>query len=118
MIRRRVSKQRELKDKLRDRTNPEARILRFLQEFGKRFEEEKTNGTEPALSALIQAESSRLMSDINLIDPEANLELTWYGDDVKSLQIDGVRIKWSAKYVEDHKIPDELYVDATSIFFR
>lgn len=114
MIRRRVTRAKKLKEDARVKMDPRELVMRFLGEF-----DEKLMVCESVVEKywLIESESQRLLSDIQRIDPEASIELMWFGEDTKSMRLEGVRIEWSDEYRVSNGLDNEMVVDLTSILF-
>ena len=114
MIRRRVSKAKKIKEDARAKDDPRELAMRFLGEFDEGL---RACGSVVEKYWLIEGESQRLLSDIQRMDPEANIEMVWYGDDIESLRLEGVRIHWSQEYSVPRGIDGEMLVDLASILF-
>lgn len=114
MIRRRVSRAKKLKEDARVKMDPRELVMRFLGEF-----DEKLMACRSVVEKywLIEAESQRLLSDVQRIDPEAVIELIWFGEDVSSMRLEGVRIGWGEGYRVSEGVDNEMVVDLTSILF-
>ena len=114
MIRRRVSRAKKLKEDAQAKMDPRALVMRFLGEF-----DEKLMACRSVVEKywLIEAESQRLLSDVQRIDPEAVIELIWFGEDVSSMRLEGVRIGWGEGYRVSEGVDNEMVVDLTSILF-
>lgn len=114
MIRRRVTRAKKLKEDARVKMDPRELVMRFLGEF-----DEKLMACRSVVEKywLIEAESQRLLSDVQRIDPEASIELMWFGEDTKSMRLEGVRIEWSDEYRVSNSLDNEMVVDLTSILF-
>jgi len=54
---------------------------------------------------------------IRLIDPGANIDVTW-ADDPSQMQPNGILVKWSMEYQTANGIEPELYVDAAAALFK
>jgi len=89
-------------------------VMRFLGEF-----DEKLMACRSVVEKywLIEAESQRLLSDVQRIDPEAVIELIWFGEDVSSMRLEGVRIHWGDEYRVRTQTDAEELIDLTSILF-
>ena len=114
MIRRRVTRAKKLKEDARVKMDPRELVMRFLGEF-----DEKLMVCESVVEKywLIESESQRLLSDVQRIDPEASIELMWFGEDTNSMRLEGVRIEWSDEYRVSNGLDNEMVVDLTSILF-
>lgn len=114
MIRRRVSRAKKLKEDARAKMDPRELVMRFLGEF-----DQKLMACRSVVEKywLIESESQRLLSDIQRIDPEAVIELIWFGEDVSSMRLEGVRIGWGEGYRVSEGVDNEMVVDLTSILF-
>lgn len=114
MIRRRVSRARKLKEDAQIKGNPRELVIRFLGEF-----DEKLTTCESVVEKywLIEAECQRLLSDVQRIDSEAHIELMWFGDNIDSMRLEGVKISWGEEYRASEGIEKETVVDLTSILF-
>jgi len=115
MIRRKVSRGKAIKEKLSDRNDPEARVLRFLTEF-----DDKILETKDPVSRywLIEEEPKRLLTDLQMIDPSVTISLVWFGDQPETLRLEGVRVTWSYDYAEKASVSPEQFFDLTSLLFR
>lgn len=114
MIRRRVSRARKLKEDARIKGNPRELVIRFLGEFDEKL---TACGSVVEKYWLIEAECQRLLSDIQRIDPEAHIELMWFGDNIDSMRLEGVKISWGEEYRASEEMEKETVVDLTSILF-
>lgn len=54
---------------------------------------------------------------IRLIDPGANIDVTW-ADDNTEMQPNGILVKWSSEYQTANGVEPELYVDAAAALFK
>jgi hypothetical protein len=114
MIRRRVSRAKKIKQ---SKCNLSARelIFNFLSSF-----DDELRSCESVVEKywLIESSSIKLMSDLNLIDLGAQLELIWHGNDIDSLRLEGVRVTWSEDHVSRTGETREELFDVASILFE
>lgn len=114
MIRRRVSKTRKMRESSRMTEDPRDVVIQFLGEFDQAL---KACQSIVEKYWLIEGESQKLLSRIQRIDPNAEIELVWYGDDVETLRLEGVRVKWGEFYRKEHSLNEESLIDLASILF-
>ena len=115
MIRRKIAKNKEIKEKLQDRADPSARIIRFLSEFDDLLKEAPDNTSR---YWLIEEEPKRLLADLRLLDPGVAIELVWFGDEPKDLRLEGVRVTWTSSYCERKVCEPVQLFDLASILFQ
>lgn len=114
MIRRRVAKtEKQRIDKAND-TDPRQRILRFLGDFDESL---RSCETDVEKYWLIESEPQRLLSDLQRIDPGCEIELVWFGEDMKDIRLEGVRVTWSPEYSTRNSIDQEELVDLAGLMF-
>lgn len=113
MIRRRVSRAKKIKEEKIGLTAREI-VINFLGRF-----DEQLRATDSVVEKywLIESESQKLLSDIGRIDPDAEIELVWFGDDMKTMRLEGVRIRWGNDYRSKMEIDKEELIDLASILF-
>lgn len=114
MIRRRVSRTRKMREDSRTIEDPRDVIIRFLGEFDEAL---RACGSVVEKYWLIEGESQKLLSKIQRIDPEVQIELVWHGDDVDNLRLDGVRVRWGELYRQENDLGEESLIDLASILF-
>jgi len=114
MIRRRVSKAKKMKEDARTKDDPRELVMRFLSDF-----DEGLRACDSVVEKywLIEGESQRLLSDIQRLDSAASIEMVWYGDNIESLRLEGVRIHWGEEYRISRGLDNEMLVDLASILF-
>lgn len=114
MIRRRVSKAKKIKEDSRIVADPRDVVIQFLGEFDEAL---KACNSIVEKYWLIEGDSQKLLSKLQRIDPEAQIELVWYGEDVDNLRLEGVRIIWGEFYRESNGLEAESLIDLASILF-
>jgi hypothetical protein len=113
MIRRRVSRAKKIKE---EKVGLSAReiVLRFLGTFDEQL---RMTGSVVEKYWLIESESQKLLADITRIDPDAEIELVWFGDDVETMRLEGVRIRWGEDYKVRTGVDGEESIDLASMLF-
>lgn len=116
MIRRRQEKNKKIREEVAaNRTDPEARIQRFLSDMDDSLRE--AIDTVDKIE-LIDVESKRLLSDLRSSDLECGIKLEWFGDDEASLRLEGVRVTWGEKYRKENDLQEEIVYDFTYFMLR
>lgn len=114
MIRRRVSKAKKLKEQSKIQEDPRDLVIEFLGEFDKALKECRSIVEK---YWLIEGESQKLLSRLQRIDPEAQIEMVWYGNNAESLRLEGIKITWGESYRIANSLDQESLIDLTSILF-
>jgi hypothetical protein len=114
MIRRRVSRAKKMKEEKVGLTAREI-VIKFLGEFNEQL---RTATSVVEKYWLIEAESQRLLASIRRIDPDVEIELVWFGDDIENMRLEGVSVSWGNDYRTRNKLNDKELIDLTSIFFE
>jgi hypothetical protein len=114
MIRRRVSKAKKLKEDARAKSDHKELIMRFLSDF-----DEELRACQSTVEKywLIESKPQKLLSDLQRIDPECQIELMWFGDNLDSLRLEGVKVVWGDPYHLENNSEKETIVDLTTILF-
>jgi hypothetical protein len=103
-----------MKEDARTKDDPRELVMRFLSDF-----DEGLRACDSVVEKywLIEGESQRLLSDIQRLDSAASIEMVWYGDNIESLRLEGVRIHWGEEYRISRGLDNEMLVDLASILF-
>lgn len=114
MIRRKVSKARKMREESRSKMEPRELVMRFLGDF-----DEKLMTCESVVEKywLIESESQRLLSDLQRADPDVEIELMWFGDDVDNMRLEGVRVSWGEEYKAQKHLTEDSVFDIASVLF-
>lgn len=114
-IRRRVAKNAELRQSLREgRSDPKARVLKFIEEM----DTELRNAIDDFDRwGKIEVTTMKLTGDMQIIDPEATISLEWLGDDLKSMRLTGVRITWGDAYAAMTGRSKSELIDVSDLLF-
>ena len=114
MIRRRVSRAKKMKEE-KIGLNAREIVFKFLEEF-----DEQLRAANSVVEKywLIESEAQRLLTSIRRIDPDAEIELVWFGDDVENMRLEGVKISWGTDYRIRNQLNDKELIDLTSILFE
>lgn len=114
MIRRRVSRAKKMKEE-KIGLNAREIVFKFLEEF-----DEQLRAANSVVEKywLIESEAQRLLASIRRIDPDAEIELVWFGDDVENMRLEGVKISWGTDYRIRNQLNDKELIDLTSILFE
>jgi len=113
MIRRRVSRAKKIKES-KENLSIRDIVLKFLDEFNNNLQ-----NTDLVVEKywLIESESQRLLRDIQRFDPEASIELMWFGDDILQMRLEGIKIIWSESNKNASPCGENSVISVTDLLF-
>jgi hypothetical protein len=118
-IRRKAAKTKETREKHAGRISVEDVVFSFLRDFDSSY---KDAATDVEKAMLIEAESMRLLYNLQMIDREVKLELVWFGDaesGMNAIRLEGVKIIWSDAYRATNSLDSsEQLFDLCELLFR
>jgi hypothetical protein len=114
MIRRRVSRAKKMKEEKIGLTAREI-VFKFLEEFDEQL---RMASSVVEKYWLIESEAHKLLASIRRIDPDVEIELVWFGDDIQNMRLEGVRIHWGEDYRVRMNVDQEELVDLASMLFE
>ena len=111
MIRRRVSRAKKMKE---EKIGLSAReiVINFLGKF-----DEQLQASRSVVEKywLIESEAHKLLASIRSIDPDVEIELVWFGDDIQNMRLEGISIHWGENYRVRTGVDKQELIDLTSI---
>lgn len=120
LIKARVKKNKDYKNKVIKRVGPYGLVRDFIQEM----EDVKASAkTALEFNLGLQRESGLLLDRFKVIDPDVDLTLRWNRPDKaekwEDLLIEGVEIRWSKFYKSKQKFPEDMmYIDMADLFMK
>lgn len=115
MIRRRVEKNRKLKEKKSGSLDVETYLEDILEKVNKNLSSAKN---ELDRYWTVDDLPGKILKDLSSIDSGVTISLNWRGEDANTLVLESVTIEWSEKVREEKGFPPSTHVDVTSRIIR
>lgn len=119
MIRRRMEKNRKIKDKIASKIEPKSYIMSTIEKFN-----QANANAKNILDSyyLIKDLKETLEKDFTKLDASLiGVELVWSGDDnsdIGQMRLEGIRVQFSDFYAQRTGLPRELNIDLTDMFLK
>lgn len=115
MIRRKMAKNKKLKEKQRGNFDVEAYLETLLDKVNKALANSKT---EIERYWVVEDVAKMVGSDLANVDVGVSVSLNWRGEEVQDLVLESITIEWSAQAQEEKGLPPTTVVDITSRMFK
>lgn len=114
-IDRKIARKKQIRAHTVENNTHEAYIMAFIRDM----EDLRVGKIEgDTWFAMMTLSLQKLEEQMRTLDFGCNIEISWYTNEGKDPQVNGVLIKWSPYYQAKNNLEPELFIDIVNLLFR